>query len=377
VTKLLKVRETFVNFHISGYISTVNLGLLSMADASDTGSINSSSLIPKLCFIRFGGGLDRFGDRLKGGLTQFLNQEGDPSITRPAIAGWFRKEKRSMPTKVSALAFLQKYVETIEYGSLDADRKKVFTQIQSFLKNRIPTSSDFDQARKTRLRVVPSGHDIFSIKAMGMTAAAPRLAHLEGVYFAYHARLTEDYKGQFTQELVRITRSGRNLQFDLWYLKDGQRVERYHGVIFLFGTILWFVGSTEKPPDRLRVMIFRDLHSEGRKYTDLRCGLMMSDIPTPASPDPVACRIVLYRIRKQPENIYKFAKENVRTFSRGETLQGKESKILRLVDNALTAHSSPLSADPAVDGEGRPIVDNVLKIDQHTVDRVSDLLFDI
>jgi len=348
-----------------------------MAESSEGGAITGSNLIAKLCFVRFGGGLDRFSDRLKGGLNQFLNQEGDPTITRPAIAGWFRQDKRSIPTKISALAFLQKYIETVEYAALDPDRKKVFTQIQSFLKNRIPSSADFDRARKTRLRVVVSDHDIFSIKAVGTAAAGPRLAHLEGVYFAYHARLTEDYKAQFTQEVVRITRNGRNLQFDLWYLKDGQKVERYHGAIFLFGTVLWFLGSTERAPDRIRAMIFRDLHSEGRKYTDLRCGLMMSDIPTPSSPDPVACRIALYRIRKQPDNIFKFAKDNVLTFSRGQVLEGKENGILRLVDNALTAHSSPLSAEPAVDVDGKPIVDNVLKVDQHTVDRVSDLLFDI
>jgi hypothetical protein len=349
---------------------------MSMLESAD-GPITASNLFSKLCFVRYGGGLDRFGDRFKSNLIQFLHQEGEDLVTRPAITGWFRKDKRSVPTKVPALVFLRKYFETIEYGSLDSERKKVFVQIQSFFKNRVPSSSDLDRSRKTRLRVVPSGHDTITINAVGTNAAASRLAHLEGVYFAYHARLTEDYKGQFTQEVVRIYKSGRNLQFDLWYLKDGQAVERYNGTIFLFGTMLWFIGSTNRPPDRLRAMIFRDIHSEGRKYTDLRCGLMMSDIPTPSSPDPVACRIVLYRIQKVPENIFKFAKDNVKTFKNGEILQDNERKIVRLIDNSLTALSSPLSAEAALDAEGKRIIDNVLKVDQHTVERVSDLIFNI
>jgi hypothetical protein len=339
--------------------------------------ITFANLLSKLCFVRYGGGLDRFGGRLGTDLAQFLRQEGDDLVSRPAIAGWLRSSKRSLPKRIPALVFLRKYFETIAYGSLDSDRKKVFVQIQTFFKNRVPTSSDFDRAKKSRLRVTAAGQDTIAINAHGTGANINRLSHLEGTYFAYHARLTEDYKRQFTQELLRIRRSGRTLAFDLWYLKDGQAVERYNGAAFLFGRMIWFVGSTNRPPDRLRLMVFRDIHSEGKKYTDLRCGLMMSDIPTPSSPDPVACRIVIYRLRKTPDNIFKFAKDHVRNFKDGELLKGNEEKIIRLIDNSVTALSSPLSADAAIDTQGHPIVDNVLKVDQHTVERVSDSIFDI
>jgi hypothetical protein len=340
--------------------------------------ITNKNIISKLCFVRYGGGLDRFGERFQTSLAQSLIAEGDNIVSRPTITGWFRKEpNRSLPTRLPALVFLRRVLDEIEYSGLEADRKKVHVQIQTFLKNRIPSSSDYDLVGKSRLRVVASERDTISINAVGTTAAAPRLASLEGIYFVYHARLTEDYKGQFAQEVIRIFRKGRNLQFDLWYLKDGQHVEKYNGVIFLFGTMLWFIGSTNKTPDRLRTMIFRDIHSEGKKYTDLRCGLMMSDIPTPSSPDPVACRVVLYRLRKRPDDIYKFSKENVVTFKRGERLKGAEGEIIRLIDNAVTALSSPLSKDAARDTGGNPIIDNVLKVDQHTVEKVSDFIFDI
>jgi hypothetical protein len=179
----------------------------------------------------------------------------------------------------------------------------------------------------------------------------------------------------FTQEVLRIFRRGKELQFDLWYLKDGAHIEKYNGRIVLIGNLVWFIGATLKAPERLRVMNFRDIRSTEKRYTNVRCGLMLGDIPSESTPEPVACRIAIVRVPKAIDNIGKFAHETVRNFQPDDKDVQLHKAILRLIDNQKTALSSAHTYEPATGADGKLISDTILKVDQVTTERVAEAVF--
>lgn len=341
-------------------------------DASATPPITPTNLLSKLSFVRFHGGLAEHGARFRQDLLDFLRRETDQLVSRQSIINWF---KSSVPSRASAFLFLSRYLrELVDYNALDGDQKKVHSQVVRFLSNRVP-ALHAQEMKSGGFRIWAAERDRLAIDVSGTSAALMRLSNLEGVYLAFHARTTEDHKGMFTQEVLRIFRKGKELQFDLWYLKDGIHIEKYNGRVVLIGTIVWMLGATLKPPARLRVMNFRDIHSEGKKYTNLRCGLMLGDIPSVSSPDPVACRIAIMKVQREIDDIGKFARESVKNFrADGNTVKVNDA-ILRLIDNRKTAISTPHTFNPLAGPDGKPLVDSILKVDQVTTERVSEAVF--
>ena len=98
---------------------------------------------------------------------------------------------------------------------------------------------------------------------------------------------------------------------------------------------------------------------------------MMTESPKPSSPDPVACRVVLWKERMTVEDRSSYLRAHVRIMKEGETEQEPVKSLMRLIYNNITALSDGQTADPPVK-EGTPIVDEALKVNQATLELVAD-----
>jgi hypothetical protein len=330
-------------------------------------SVSRKNIIQKVCLVRFGSALKKDRLMLRQELQAFLRTFPEQIVARQAVNGWFLNKH---PARAKAYEFLLRYLKDSilkKHLALGKERQDLHDQIKIYARNKWEFDTDLSQLYTDERRAHFTERNNIGIRVGPQNNTRMRSSpHLEGNYFVYHSRLTQDSLGHFTQEVMRIDRDGR---FKLWYYRDGTHIEQYNGVIFLFGNVIWFLGSTNSAPDRLRLMAFKLVESIETRYSAVRWGLMLGDMPS--SHEPMSCRVVLYRITDAIENMHKFAENNVRNFESRQLKAGRGKAISRLMKNSETAESAQGSETAA---SLASVTDHFLKVNEDTIKRICDYI---
>ena len=336
-------------------------------------AITPHNILNKMCFMQFGAGLSENGNAFRVKLQDFLKRSGTTNVTRQAIHYWF--ENNSAPRRASTFEFMLNYMEAnINYEELTADRKKVFGQINRFLRRNI-SGINKNSTAIAKDKISTSRKNQISINLeIDENAIRDLVAKFTGIYLTYRVRLVENRVKPVAREVLRVFQRHKELRFEHWYLRDGSDLSKYEGVVTVIDDTMWFFGATNNKPERLRIMNFRNTSSQAKKYNKLKWGIMLSNIPVPSLRDPAACRIVLLRVERDVDNLTKFIADNV-GFITPEEVYGKSSDFIwRMIDNTQSAVSEHESATP-IYGGNRKNADSILKVNNLTLDNVFDTIF--
>ncbi|MGP9812948.1 hypothetical protein ACTZWT_15685 [Rhodopseudomonas sp. NSM] len=305
-------------------------------------------------------------------LISYLAGLEQPPISPQTIRFWF--EKNSLPTRHPAFLFIQGYLhEVIGYDALTNDQKKVFRQIEAFLREALVSRAVSSSPDK--IYSSSKGRVVIDLGDAGRELVRANADRLVGTYRTYRIRLSESESKPIAQEVIRIFRRKNDVRFEHWYLREGTAIAKFEGLVTGVDNILWFFGASSVSPERLRVMNFRLISTSGTKYSQLRWGLMLSDVSIPSSRDPAACRIVFLKaLDNEVRTLSNFVKENVMYVSQEEIKSKNKEVIARLVDNTVTAISGYRSTAPITADDKRPIRDMILKVNQSTLDAALDKL---
>ena len=119
------------------------------ARASRLRPITKETLLDRICFIAFGGGVAKYGFQLQKSLLEFRQLRVDLEISRQTIQLWFaynKAEQRraaSVPKRQGALTFLYAYVtENISYKQLTIEQQQVYDDVGIFLRNNLKFSKE-------------------------------------------------------------------------------------------------------------------------------------------------------------------------------------------------------------------------------------------
>jgi hypothetical protein len=340
----------------------------------NAGPIRKANLLNKLCFVRYGLSLEQQGKIFRQELFERLDGLDPPPISTQTIRYWF--EKNSAPTRLPAFQFLYDYLgEAIDYAALPLERKKVFKQVSTFLREAIATRP----AEKVSEKIYASskGRIVIDMGGPERDFVHAHIAQLQGVYRTYRVRLSEAETKPFAQEVLRLYRRKTEVRFEHHYLQEGSQLSRFEGVATGIGDILWLIGASNSSPERLRIINFRFVPTSSDRYTQLRWGIMLSDVSIPSLRDPAACRIVLTKVEDPGPTLAGFVRDNVRLVSAEDIKDPNKALITRLIDNTLTAASSHRSAEPALDRSGRLVQDTILKVSQATLDAAIEKLLSV
>lgn len=331
----------------------------------EKGPIRKDNLLNKLCFVRFGLSLEQQGKEFRQELFGRLERLDPPPISSQTIRYWF--EKNSAPTRQPAFQFLHDYFdEAVDYTALTRNRKKVYNQVSAFLRDMIAIQPTEKVSEK--IYASSKGRIVIDLGGPELDFVHANIAQLQGVYRTYRVRLSEAEVKPYAQEVLRLYRRKTEVRFEHYYLQEGSRLSKFEGVATGIGDILWLIGASNSLPERLRIMNFRFVPTSSDRYAQLRWGLLLSDVSIPSSRDPAACRIVLTKVDDPGPTIAGFVRDNVRFVSTEDIKEPAGALITRLIDNNLTAASSHRSAEPAVERDGRPVRDMILKVSQATLD---------
>lgn len=334
----------------------------------EPGPIRRTNLLDKLCFLVFGTGLSEHGRELHAALNEFCRFTGQEHVTVQAIRYWF--EKGSTPKRATTFQFLLAYVESRDYGRLTPDQKKVQNQIVGYLQGAIrstqPRTTPEYEPDRGKIYLSSGSRLVLSVAK----APEPELAlKLLGTYLTYRMRLSEDKSEPIAQEVLHITRRGREVVFEHWYNREAADLQKFDGQVTTVGDHLWMMGAADRPPERLRILMFRNTASIQPKYEAYRWGMMLSDTSRPGSHEPAACRIFLVKVKDRVRDLPAFVKDNVRFVDVGRLDAAISAQVGRLVSNTNSAQSRHQSLDPVTGERGEPIVDSILRVDQGTLER--------
>ena len=330
--------------------------------------IKKNNILDKACFALFESGFKESHERLKEAMNKFRPTYaglGAP-FSHQKIQNWC--DRGQHPNKPESFAFIQAFLESEgKTSALNAEQQKVYKQIVAFCKYCITTSNPSrkvyaDQFRRIFIRGTQNKSDIEIL-----------LSRLPGMYLTYRMRFTELDGTPVAQELLQIVELNGELRFEHWFRTDENAIDKVQGNILLVGDVIWFVGITPSTPERLRVMHFKHIKSKNPTHSVIRWGLLASDIPEP-SHEPVSCRIVIEKIKRSGSDEISLD-ESVTFPTKDELLKRGKGPMWRMIENNVTAHSIPRSFVPVIGKEDKPIVDELLTVDQRTVEAVAKALF--
>jgi hypothetical protein len=329
---------------------------------SDT-AISPDNIISKLCFLRYGGSFDDHSEALRHELHKALNSSQTAFLSRQAVNYWFKRDngRSGVPARSDAMRFLDFYLATnISRHQLDNEQKKVYDQVSAYLRHYT------DGSPKPLLSLSHSKRLLLDAPQSAVDLG--RLADcIAGCFFVYHIRLVESPTVPLACEFLQIFRRSRELRFILWNQNERNQSDEFHGSVTLFGHTIWLIGTTPNGR-RVRAMLFRDIQQwENERYNAVRLGILCSDIPRPSSPDPAACRVLIWKCPRTfttTPSAAVYARRNVKNFTVEECEAEPLKSIFHLVDN-----ESP--ANPETSSRERR--DLILKVNQQTIERFCEI----
>jgi hypothetical protein len=325
-----------------------------------------SALIANIAFLMYGSASANAKRKLRKEMLAHRDLKGKPS--RQAVAAWFDND--SIPSRGPALELVRDFFETkVRLDALTENRKKTLHAAVQVFFRRLTESAEADNKSPRE------EEEIYTTKSgvlIPYKMDASNLAHLEkalgGHFLAYHYRFNEDDPQRpIARETLHVFRRDTELRFDLWYRREDASVERFRGLILPVGHLLWFLGSTEKPPPRLRIMHFRHTKTFNEKHNSLWWGIVSSDTPT-SGPDAASARVCLI---KQRTSLDMPTSPTPGYLSIADFRTEQHSRFLeRMISNKQTALSKGHTITP------EEIDDMVLRVNQLTAERTSDAIFD-
>lgn len=330
-----------------------------MAEDADRRPIHRGNFLNKLSFLRFGIGIAKSHDALKSDLLAFWDQLAERPLARTAIANWFKRE--SGPGRNAGFAFVRQYLDfAIVYSDLPDERKQVYSQILRYIRKAEGPGETDKVHLSSRGGVVIDTDTRFD--------RIPKLAStLVGTYICYKMRFSEEQNRPIAREILRIFRKQRELRFEQWVMKQGGSIDRFDGVVVSLNNVIWFFGTSRTEADRLRVMLFRRTDEHNTHSDHYRWGLALSEIPYSASREPAAARVLVIPTR-EAIHTDRDVEAIVAHLSPADLPEELRPVILRLIDNHVSAYSTPGTSEPAVSRGGEPVTDLILKVDQRTMD---------
>jgi len=321
--------------------------------------ISRENLLSKLCFVRFGGGLEAYRERLKTDLEHYLRQMSEPCVSRPTIFNWIIKG--SVPTRKTGLHFLHQYmVESIEYKSLSDNQKKVYSQIERY----------FPEGTKN-----PNNerHLIGKIELPIAKENLKSRLNIDseiGTYTVYRTTFSDAAAKRYSIELFNVYRSGRELKFRCWFKIDKTETGKFDGSVVILGNYVWFIGTSDDRRGRMRVLMTRCEDANFGSSQRYKWGVMLGDIPYAGTREPAACRVLMQRA-SAGSDLTSLVAKTVKLADQTDLIQqigwAKTDVITRLVDNQLSAFSIPGGVSPALDEACEPVRDQVLTVDSRTL----------
>lgn len=329
-------------------------------------TINKLNLLKKLSFLQSGEA--RSAESLHHALNAFLRSQSEKTVSPQTIRYWF--EKNSAPSRHEAFRFLYDYIRNeIQYDKITSEQKKVYTQIESFLRQSIASKSPEKSSEKIYFST--KGRLVLNVDEANNSASNIINKQFLGTYITYRMRLSENDVDPIASEVLRIFRRNKELRFEHWFNSEGIEITKFEGVVCISGHVVWMFGNVSAG-DRLRVMNFKFDRSITSKYSKVKWGIMVSDTSIPSMRDPAACRIVLIRQEQEIKNIHSFIKENTK-FCRLDQIDVKNHQSLwRLINNFDSAVSLHRTSIPLIKYQQTRSFDTILKVNQSTVEVVCE-----
>jgi hypothetical protein len=111
--------------------------------------ITKETLLDRICFIAFGGGIAKYGFQFQKSLLEFRQLKIEKEISRQTIQLWFASNNAaqyraaSIPKRQGALTFLYSYVtESISSKQLTIEQQQVYDDVGIFLRNNLKFSKE-------------------------------------------------------------------------------------------------------------------------------------------------------------------------------------------------------------------------------------------
>jgi hypothetical protein len=296
--------------------------------------IRKANFIEKLCFVVTGESLERSGEGLKRKLQDYRASTADESVSRVGINNWFDK---NAPGKGKAYQFLQRFLqEAVDYNLLSVERKKVFNQIQHFIKE---ISVNFDIARPG----VGDGRGVILTGLGGLSLQPSKLDTKDyadiseswsGFYVTFRKRLIASGEMPYARELVRIFRTNKGMGYRHWHLRDGVALSSFEGGVLISRDTLWFIG-VDQGNSRFRVCHFKRNETLNPDLQKMRWGLMHSDIPIGSSKDPASTKILMRKC-EITKSVERFAATTVKYLDKDLDNDPDRSIIEMATDNGIS-----------------------------------------
>ena len=335
-------------------------------------AITNSTVLDKLCYVRFGQGRAACARAVRDEmLTCLASLPKPPPVSGTTIRKWFADidgGRPNTPRRPGALVFLREYLlKNIDRDALNPDQKKVYRQIQQYLKHAFEGSlPDGAEELRSTDKVYFTNNGNVVIKTSGGSARSTSLAEsLTGVYLSYKMRFSENLDKPIAQEVLRIFRRHRDIRFEQWYIRQEVGISKFEGVVLPMDHLLWFISMTNELPERLRITCFRRTDEINSDYDRHRWGIALSDIPFAGSHEPAACRIFMTHF-PDPGDLDLFTRDQVKFLTEEELPDQIRSVVMRLIDNEVCASSVQGGIDP-VFNKGKRVSDRLLKVDQRTI----------
>jgi hypothetical protein len=335
-------------------------------------AISPRNLVDKLCFLRFGAGIEDHKEAFKSELYTFLRGKAQKDVTRQAIKYWL-EGRNSAPTRDPALRFLHDYFDaTVVRAALPLPaQKQVYDQVVVFFKRHesVLFENVNDEHPTTKLSLSLNRRVMVDIPQQ-WDELSRLSANITGWHRLLHVQLDDNMERPVTSEVLEIFFRGRELRFRL-HVPGGTERAIITGIVMIVGRAIWFVGSSNAGIPRMRILTLRHIESAEARYNALRWGIMTTDMPRPSSPDPVACRFVLWKEESAVEDRYEYVRKHVKHLTRSETEVEPLKSLMRVILNNITALSDGHSPDPLLRA-GSPIMDEPLKVNQATIELVAE-----
>jgi hypothetical protein len=340
--------ESFTNFHNLSMAQNMMQNQDVDGKTDQVPPIRKANFIEKLCFVVTGEGLEKAGDGLKRKLQDYRSSTADESVSRVGINNWFDK---NAPGKGKAYQFLQRFLqEAVDYNVLSAERKKVFNQMQHFIKE---ISINFDVGRSGQ----SDGRSVLLTGLGGLMLQPSKLDAKDyadiseswsGFYITFRRRLIVSKEMPYARELVRIFKTNKGMGYRHWHLRDGVALSSFEGGVLISRDTLWFVG-VDQGNSRFRFCHFKRNETLNPDLQRMRWGLMHSDIPIGSSKDPASTKILMRKC-EVTKNVERFAASTVRYLDQNLDDDPDRSIIEMAIENGIKP-----------DSEGRATAGEVLR----------------